>query len=48
VAGGLLGIADVLVQLDRLRDARRAAIDAWVDLQEAEADVIEAIGEDPW
>jgi cobalt-zinc-cadmium efflux system outer membrane protein len=48
VAAGLLGIPDVLVQLDRLRDARRAAVDAWVDRQEAEADVIEAIGEDPW
>jgi cobalt-zinc-cadmium efflux system outer membrane protein len=48
VAAGSLGLPDLLVQQDRLRETRRAAIDAWLDLQEAEADVIEAIGETPW
>jgi cobalt-zinc-cadmium efflux system outer membrane protein len=48
VAAGSLALPDLLVQQDRLRETRKAAIDAWLDLQEAEADVIEAIGENPW
>jgi cobalt-zinc-cadmium efflux system outer membrane protein len=47
-AAGSLALPDLLVQQDRLREARKAAIDAWLDLQEAEADVIEAIGGAPW
>ena len=45
---GLIGVTDLLVQEARLRDTRRAAVDAWLDLREAEADVIEAIGATPW
>jgi cobalt-zinc-cadmium efflux system outer membrane protein len=48
VAAGSLALPDLLVQQDRLRETRKAAIDAWLDLQEAEADVIETIGENPW
>ncbi len=43
-----MGLPDVLVQQDRLREARRADVDAWLDVREAEAEVIEAIGESPW
>ncbi len=43
-AGGYLGLPDVLVQRDRLLQVRAAAIDAWLDLREAEADLIEALG----
>jgi outer membrane protein, heavy metal efflux system len=46
--GGYLSLTDVLTQTARLRDTRRAAVDAWLDLREAEADVIEAVGESPW
>jgi cobalt-zinc-cadmium efflux system outer membrane protein len=48
VAAGSLALPDAIVQQDRLRESRRAAIDAWLDLQEAEAEVIEVIGESPW
>jgi len=48
LAAGEVGIPEVLAQQDRLRDARRAAIDAWLDLREAEADVIETLGGSPW
>lgn len=48
LSAGLLGLADAVVQQDRLRDARRADVDAWLDLREAEADVLEAVGENPW
>jgi cobalt-zinc-cadmium efflux system outer membrane protein len=47
-SAGLVGMTDLLVQEQRLRETRRAAIDAWLDLREAEADVIESIGENPW
>jgi cobalt-zinc-cadmium efflux system outer membrane protein len=45
-AGGYLGLPDVLVQRDRLLQVRTAAIAAWLDLREAEADVLEAVGEE--
>jgi cobalt-zinc-cadmium efflux system outer membrane protein len=48
VAAGSLALPDAIVQQDRLRESRRATIDAWLDLQEAEAEVIETIGENPW
>lgn len=48
VAAGSLALPDAIVQQDRLRESRRAAIDAWLDMQEAEAEVIETIGENPW
>jgi cobalt-zinc-cadmium efflux system outer membrane protein len=41
---GYLSLPDMLVQEDRLLQVRRAAIDAWLDLHEADADVIEATG----
>ena len=41
---GYLSLSDVLVQRDRLLQVRAGAIDAWLDLHEAEADVIEAAG----
>jgi len=44
--GGYIGLPDVLVQQDRLVQVRAAAIGAWLDLREAEADVIEAVGEE--
>ena len=43
---GYLSLPDALVQQDRLLDVRRAAIDAWLDLHEADADVAEAAGTD--
>jgi cobalt-zinc-cadmium efflux system outer membrane protein len=48
LAAGSLALPDLLVQQDRLREARKSAIDAWLDLEEAEADVIEAVGASPW
>ena len=42
---GYLGLPEVLVQQDRLVQVRSAAIGAWLDLREAEADLIEAVGE---
>ncbi len=48
VGAGSLALPDAIVQQDRLRESRRAAIEAWLDLQEAEAEVIETIGENPW
>jgi outer membrane protein TolC len=47
-SGGVDDLTDLLVQQDRLRETRRSTIDAWLDLREAEADVIEAVGENPW
>jgi len=44
--GGYLGLPEVLVQQDRLLQVRAAAISAWLDLREADADVIEAVGEE--
>jgi cobalt-zinc-cadmium efflux system outer membrane protein len=44
---GYLSLPDVLVQQDRLLQVRRAAIDAWLDLHEADADVVEATGATP-
>ncbi|MBI1813605.1 MAG: TolC family protein [Deltaproteobacteria bacterium] len=46
-ASGYLGLPDVLAQQDRLLQIRSAAIAAWLDLREAEADLIEAVGEEP-
>jgi cobalt-zinc-cadmium efflux system outer membrane protein len=43
-AGGYLGLPDVLVQQGRLVDLQSAAIGAWLELHEAEADLIEAVG----
>jgi cobalt-zinc-cadmium efflux system outer membrane protein len=43
---GYLGLPEVLVQQDRLVQVRSAAIGAWLDLREAEADLIEAVGEE--
>jgi len=48
IAAGAMSIVDVITQNERLRATRRAAVDAWLDLREAEADVVEAIGEEPW
>jgi cobalt-zinc-cadmium efflux system outer membrane protein len=42
--GGYLGLPEVLVQQDRLRDVRAAAIDAWLELRTADADLLEAVG----
>ena len=44
---GYLSLPEVLVQQDRLLQVRAAAIDAWLDLHLAEADVIEAAGTTP-
>ena len=41
---GYLSLPDLLLQQDRLLQTRAAAIDAWRDLREAEADVLEATG----
>jgi len=43
-AGGYLGLPEALVQRDRLLQVRGAAVDAWLGLREAEADLIEAVG----
>jgi len=48
LAGGYLGLPEVLNQQDRLRATRRSAVDAWLALRAAEAELIEAVGEDPW
>ena len=42
---GYLSLPDLLLQQDRLLQTQAAAIDAWRDLREAEADVIEAAAE---
>ena len=42
---GYLSLSELLLQQDRLLQTRAAAIDAWRDLREAEADVIEATAE---
>lgn len=42
--GGYMGLPDALVQQGRLVDLEGAAIGAWLELREAEADVIEAVG----
>jgi len=42
---GYLALSDVLVQQDRLLQVRAGAIDAWLDLHVAEAEVVEAVGE---
>jgi len=42
---GYLSLPDLLLQQDRLLQTRAAAIDAWRDLHEAEADVSEAAAE---
>jgi cobalt-zinc-cadmium efflux system outer membrane protein len=39
---GYLSLPDVLVQQDRLLQVRRDAIDAWLDLHDADAELIEA------
>jgi cobalt-zinc-cadmium efflux system outer membrane protein len=46
-AAGELGLPEVLVQRDRLLQTRAAAISARLELREAEADLIEAVGDDP-
>jgi cobalt-zinc-cadmium efflux system outer membrane protein len=46
-AGGYVGLPDVLVAQDRLVQARAAAIGAALDLAEAHADLVEAIGRVP-
>jgi outer membrane protein, heavy metal efflux system len=43
-ASGYLGLPDVLSERDRLLQARGAAIGVWLDAQEADADLLEAIG----
>jgi outer membrane protein TolC len=43
-ASGYLGLPDVLSERDRLVQARTAAIGVWLDAQEADADLIEAVG----
>ena len=45
---GRTGIIEVLVQQTRLRDLDGNVVAAWLDLREAEAEVIETIGESPW
>jgi cobalt-zinc-cadmium efflux system outer membrane protein len=45
---GQLSVIDVLTQQDRLREARRAAIGAWLEVHEAEADLVDAVGGIPW
>ena len=44
---GYLSLGDVLVQQDRPLQVRAGAIDAWLDLHDAEAEVIEAAGAAP-
>ena len=46
-AAGYLGLPEVLVQQDRLLQVQGAAIDTWRDLNIAESDLIEALGERP-
>jgi len=46
-SGGYLGLADVLVQEDRLLQARSGSIEAWRDVHVADADLIEAVAETP-
>jgi len=46
LAGGYLGLSEVLVQQDRVLQVRAAAIGAWLDLRTAEADLGEAVGGD--
>ena len=46
-AQGYAGLTEALAQRDRLLQARSAAIAAWLDLEEAETDLIEAVGGDP-
>jgi cobalt-zinc-cadmium efflux system outer membrane protein len=46
-AQGYLGLSEVLVQEDRLRQARAAAIDAWRELRVADAELMEAVGVGP-
>jgi cobalt-zinc-cadmium efflux system outer membrane protein len=41
---GYLGLPEVLVQQDRLVAARNTGITAWLEVQEAEADLLEAVG----
>jgi len=43
---GYLALPEVLVQQDRLVEARAAAIAAWLEVQEARADLIEVVGSD--
>jgi len=45
-ATGYFGLADALAQEDRLLQLRTAAIASWLDLHEADADLIEALGGD--
>jgi cobalt-zinc-cadmium efflux system outer membrane protein len=42
---GYLALPEVLVQQDRLVDARAAAIAAWLEVHEARADLIEVVGD---
>jgi len=46
-AAGYLGLPEVLVQQDRLLQVQGAAIDTWRELNLAESDLIEALGESP-
>jgi len=41
---GYLALPDLLLQQDRLLQVRAGAIDAWLDLHVAEADLVEAMG----
>ena len=43
---GYLALPEVLVQQDRLVEARAAAIAAWLEVHEARADLIEVVGDD--
>jgi cobalt-zinc-cadmium efflux system outer membrane protein len=43
---GYFGLTDALAQQDRLLQVRTAAIATWLDLHEADADLIEALGGD--
>ncbi|HZR82692.1 MAG TPA: TolC family protein [Candidatus Binatia bacterium] len=45
---GYSGLTEALAQRDRVVQLRSAAISAWLDLEEARADVIEAVGGDPF
>jgi outer membrane protein TolC len=42
---GYLALPEVLVQQDRLVEARAAAIAAWLEVHEARADLIEVVGD---